>query len=85
MAIAVLATVGGALAFKVKKFGESKYCYIISANTPPSGECTFTTINSKMVEDQGSSSVWYTTTSNASQQACAQLTQCPNFAKTFID
>jgi hypothetical protein len=40
LTIAVLATVGGALAFKAEKIGASKYFYLTTNSQPPKGQCT---------------------------------------------
>jgi hypothetical protein len=40
LTIAVIATVGTALAFKVNKFGSDTYCYLTTSSQPEVGECT---------------------------------------------
>jgi len=78
LAIAVLATVGGAVAFKVQKFGESKYCYVISEDTPPAGECTsFVTQASMSIPPNEPLQIWYTTTTGVTTLECTEVTECP--------
>ena len=40
LTIAVFATVGTALAFKVNKFGQTTYCYLTTNVQPDLGQCT---------------------------------------------
>jgi hypothetical protein len=77
VAIAVLATVGGALAFKAQKFGSTKYCYTITDDPKTgTGACPEFTADSKITAI-GAIDIWYTTTTGNSQTECAQVTQCP--------
>jgi hypothetical protein len=64
VAIAVLATVGGALAFKAAKFGVHKYCYLTTNSQPPKGQCTAFTVNALMQPRNigGSQTYFYITT-----------------------
>jgi len=80
MVIAVLATVGTALAFKVQKVGNTKYFYSFTTIPPPPIECTLTADASKMVPT-GQVSIYYTTTTNLANPG--QL-DCPFFARTIL-
>lgn len=67
MAIAVFATVGGALAFKAKAIGGDKYCYLITPDKPAIGFCTSTAINALVDPALPMASGFYTTTQDVSQ------------------
>jgi hypothetical protein len=79
MSIAVLATVGTALAFKVAK-GPDTLCYV-ETTTPPdptAKACPNTRIESKGVS--GTTQYYYTTLTASS---CANQTNCINEAASF--
>ena len=42
LTIAVIATVGTALAFKVSKFNPNGYCFLTTSSQPATGACTST-------------------------------------------
>lgn len=73
IAIAILATVGGGLAFKVKKVGDDKYCYLITNLQPPVGGCTSTAENKVIASPVGGG--YYTTTTDLNK--CNAIA-CPN-------
>lgn len=84
LSIAVLATVGGALAFKAKKYGETKYCYLVAENQPSAGQCTSTIQNATAVARTTGSKLFYTVTSDLTK--CNESTlNCPNVAQTPFD
>lgn len=59
-AIAVLAVVGGALAFKANKRFISNYCILTTVQKPNGGVCTGDYLNAKTTV-LPTSSYWYTT------------------------
>lgn len=75
-AIIVLGTVGGALAFKAKKYSPIGYCY--KANSP--GTCTIG-VPIGSTAQPGLGTIYYTTTNNTSN--CPALT-CPSRAVTIV-
>jgi len=76
LAIAVFAAVGGALAFKVGKIGNKRFCYITTNVEPQVGDCLKTIINraerAKLPTDP---TVFYTTTNDVT---LCSLATCPN-------
>jgi len=79
MAIAVLATVGTALAFKVKTVGNKKYVYSITDTRPTASECTLTIQNATALAT-GPQKIYYTETTNL---ANAGTLECPLEARAF--
>jgi hypothetical protein len=67
MAIAVLTTVGGALAFKAQKLGNTSYCFLTTAQQPADGACTnFIADKSARPMNTGEATIFYTTTTGTS-------------------
>jgi hypothetical protein len=75
LTIAVLATVGTALAFKVQKFGSTTYCYIEATSQPKAADCTKTVTSASIPAFSTGTEVFYTATTNLSN--CGSL-DCPN-------
>lgn len=80
LAIAVCATVGTALAFKVKSFGNTTYCYVTTESEPAVGECLSVTTNSEALPWTSGAKIFYTT--KPSDKACSQVV-CPLIARDF--
>lgn len=76
VAIAVLATVGGALAFKASKFGLKKFC---TTTTTVGGFCSIATSATYTDQTPIAFSVYYTTTDPSLN--CTNLA-CENNKKT---
>lgn len=76
LSIAVIAIVGGALAFRVEKTGSSRYCYVTTDTQPAIGSCEFWVTNRQARPLlSGENHIFYTTTQNVN--ACSQA-ECPN-------
>lgn len=74
--IAVFATVGGGLAFKVKMIGNTDYCFAITNVKPEFGECTYQVMQkSARPRLPGEPVVYYTTTDDTNWCFFAD---CPN-------
>ena len=78
MTLAIIATIGTALAFKVVKKGSHTYCYLTTTIQPPTGACTSEASASKAV---GTTTVFFYTRKTA---ACNTL-ECPWEATNFED
>jgi hypothetical protein len=79
MTIAVVATVGTALAFKVNKLGDTRYCYAETTVQP--NNCEEKTIsNAKAVSGTG---IFYTVKGSGVTN-CTSLA-CPNPAGSFTE
>lgn len=74
LAIAVLATVGGALAFKAQKLGSTKYCYLTTDSQPNKIDCTLKITASARPALPGEIIAFFTSTTD--QSKCGQL-DCP--------
>jgi hypothetical protein len=77
LTIAVFASVGAALAFKVHKVGSFDYCYLTTDTRPDVGKCTDKAHNIQVDPNGVGSSIFYTMTSDLN--ACSQA-DCPNQA-----
>jgi hypothetical protein len=82
VAIAVLATVGGALAFKAQKFGNVKYCYTTTDSRPEAKDCTVEFTGTFTTTAVGEAVLYYTTTDN--QANCGAL-ECPLKGRTTVE
>jgi hypothetical protein len=84
LAIAIIATVGTALAFKAQKLGSTKYCYTITEEEPPVGICLVTTVDAVAKPYTGGLKAYYTVTQTATEAACSEA-RCPNVAHTTFE
>lgn len=83
LTIAVLATVGGALAFKAKAFGTKDYCYSITNVQPPVGDCTIPKVQGlahPLVSEEFKA--YYTTTTNT---LLCEDAICPSIGTTTFE
>ena len=81
MTIAVFATVGTALAFKVAKKGQTTYCYLQTNVAPGSGQGVCPSRAVKAIANEGSTVQYYYTTLTATN--CANQSDCINQANNF--
>ena len=80
MSIAVLATVGTALAFKVAKKGDFTYCYLQTTVNPGAGQGACPNTITKALAIDGTTQYYYTLRTATS---CSQQTDCTNQAASF--
>ena len=78
LAIAVVATVGTALAFKTNKYGGTRYCYIEATSQPSNPDCNKVKFNATARTFISSTQIYYTTTTDLNN--CGALA-CPNVAE----
>lgn len=80
MSIAVLATVGTALAFKVVKKGNTSYCYLTTTVAPGIAKGKCPDLITSATAATGVTAYYYTTLTASS---CAQQASCINQAESF--
>lgn len=76
LAIAVLATVGGALAFKAQTMGTKKFCYLTTDTQPAVGACLDNIVDrTERLKQSSDPTIFYTTTNDITK---CNLAACPN-------
>lgn len=82
LTIAVLATVGTMLAFKVKKVGSLSICYIEALQEPSPIACTKTLEDCETGRGGSGTQIYYTSTTNLDN--CGNL-RCSSTANVILD
>jgi hypothetical protein len=82
MSIAVLATVGTALAFKVAKKGTKTYCYLKTTVQPSASATCPNQIDFALGAGTTNIQYYYTTLASTATD-CSQQTNCTQFANRF--
>ena len=80
LTIAVVAIVGIALAFKVKKIGTTTYCYAVTNTQPTDANCNIIVRNKTAPALTLGTKIYYTTTTSACNcglLACTSVAELP--------
>jgi Tfp pilus assembly major pilin PilA len=78
MILAVIATVGTALAFKVVNKGTLRYCYLTTTLQPGTGECTSEAVH--LSATSGATVFFYT-----QKTAACNTLECPKEGNSWVE